>query len=64
MRCNDPLYIFDARLIDRHIKQGLIAESDLNAFVQSLPDRTENAESLSVPFEPTPGSENPVTSAA
>jgi hypothetical protein len=63
MRGKDPLYIFDARLIDRHIKQGIIAESDLNAFVQSLPDRTENAEALSVRFEPTPGSENPASSA-
>jgi hypothetical protein len=52
MRSNDPIYVFDARLLDRHIKQGLIAEADLHRFVQSLPDRAENAEALAVTSEP------------
>lgn len=48
MRSNDPIYVYDARLLERHIKNGLIAESDVHTFEQSLPDRAENAEALSV----------------
>ena len=51
MRSNDPIYVYDARLLERHVRQGLIAESDVHKFVQSLPDRAENAEALGIPFE-------------
>lgn len=51
MRSNDPIYIYDARLLERHVKNGLIAESDVHAFVQSLPDRAEHAEALSAAAE-------------
>lgn len=54
MRSNDPFYIYDARLLERHIKSGLIAESDVHTFVQALPDRSENAEALSVFAEAGP----------
>jgi len=62
MRSKDPIYVFDARLVDRHLRQGLIAEADLQSFVQSLPDRAENAEVMSLPADsrpaPDPASRN------
>ena len=53
MRSKDPLYVFDARLVERHLKQGLIGEADLHEFVQSLPDRAENAEAMTIAADQT-----------
>lgn len=53
MRSKEPVFIYDARLIQRHMKEGKIRENDLAAFLQSLPDSAQNAESL----EPDKGGE-------
>ena len=63
MRSNDPIYIYDARLLERHIKNGLIAECDVRTFVQSLPERAENAEALSIKAE-APGPAAPLSRTA
>jgi hypothetical protein len=46
MRSKEPVFIYDARLIQRHVKEGKVRESELTAYLQSLPDSSWNAESL------------------
>jgi len=46
MRNADNDYKFDTRLQERHLRQGIISNSDLDQHLKALPDMTEESESL------------------
>ena len=39
-------YKFDIRLQERHLRQGIISNSDLDQHLEALPDMAEESESL------------------
>jgi hypothetical protein len=48
MKQKQDLQLFDKRTIDRMIERGLLTEKEYKAFLQSLPDKQDNAETVRV----------------
>ena len=49
--------LYDIRLIDRHIKEGLITEEDVQKHMSQLEDVEENSDLLDVEGLGNPGAE-------
>ena len=48
MRSNSNDNLFDKRLIERHLKAGLVTQEEVDQFIGKLEDATENSEYMSV----------------
>jgi len=48
MKSFDKILIFDSRMIQRNIKDGKITSTDLQKHLASLPDRSSEAENISI----------------
>ena len=48
MRSNSNDNLFDKRLIERHLKAGLVTQEEVDKFIGKLEDATENSEYMSV----------------
>jgi hypothetical protein len=46
MRLKESVYIFDVRLVERHILQGKTTSGELQGYLKSLPDRSPDVETL------------------
>jgi hypothetical protein len=46
MRSKDPVFIFDKRLVHRHMKEGKLKESDLTSHLNGLSDSASKAETI------------------
>lgn len=42
---------FDRRTLDRHVRQGVVTKEELEEYLRSLPDSSDNAEHFSIEFE-------------
>lgn len=45
-----PEFLFDARTVDRHIKEGRTTQAEYDAFLASLPDEADEAVDSDVRF--------------
>jgi hypothetical protein len=65
MRSKDPAFIFDSRLVERHLKKGVIGEEEIQTYMRTLPDRSADAEAMSALPESAPQDrKRPISGAA
>jgi hypothetical protein len=42
-----PEHLLDKRTVERHVQKGVLKRQDVQQFLESLPDRSDNAEVVS-----------------
>jgi len=48
MKSFDKILLFDSRMLQRNIKDGKITNTEINKYLATLPDRSSEAESISI----------------